>query len=173
LSTTLESDYLGYLSKLVGPQGFNPRTSHSRLLRQLHTTEFVFIIPNDDNRVLDGLELRAEFLHRGRMKHVDREWETLGCSCLEMMIGLSRRLSFEAEGEPREWFWIMIDNLGLTRFDDDLYDEEAVEEILTIFVYRQYLPDGQGGLFPLQVPHQDQREVDLWYQMNAYLLELD
>jgi hypothetical protein len=30
-----------------------------------------------------------------------------------------------------------------------------------------------GGFFPLTHPNDDQRKVEIWYQMNAYLDELE
>ena len=30
-----------------------------------------------------------------------------------------------------------------------------------------------GGLFPLKFVKQDQRFVELWYQLNAYILEMN
>jgi hypothetical protein len=38
-------------------------------------------------------------------------------------------------------------------------------------VNREYDPDGRGGLFPLDGTHANQREVELWYQMQAYIIE--
>ena len=39
------------------------------------------------------------------------------------------------------------------------------------FINRQYEANGEGGLFPLKGVCEDQREVEIWYQMNAYLYE--
>lgn len=92
---------------------------------------------------------------------------------LEMLIGLSRRLSFEAEGEPREWFWELIENIGLTHTNDQIYDEKIAEEIdeaLDRVIWRKYLPNGRGGLFPLDHADRDQRTVEIWYQLNSYLM---
>jgi hypothetical protein len=36
-------------------------------------------------------------------------------------------------------------------------------------VWRTYEPNGVGGFFPLENPNEDQREVELWYQMSAYV----
>jgi hypothetical protein len=101
----------------------------------------------------------------------------LECSVLEMLIALSRWLFFETDtGEPRDWFWHMIENLGLTadRCNDKIYDNllrEEIDSTLNRLIMRTYSPSGQGGLFPLSHERQDQRHVELWYQLNAYLLE--
>jgi hypothetical protein len=101
----------------------------------------------------------------------------MDCSVLEMLIGLSRRLAFEEEGEPRGWFWHLIENLELRHFTDRHYSSgeswcfNHVDEKLDCLLDRHYEYDGSGGLFPLHNPLEDQKDVELWYQMSAYLLE--
>lgn len=153
------------------------RKTYYNLLAQLYNTQFVWFVPNDGNRLEDGLELRREFL--GLNGNEDLEWQNLGCSFLEVVIGLCRRLSFEDdyEREPSEWFWILMTNLGLEIFTDEVYDtqnpESTVCDILDRVIYRTYNRDGSGGFFPLVHPPSDQRYVELWYQLNAYMLEIE
>lgn len=93
---------------------------------------------------------------------------------LEMLIAFSRVLSFDAEGEPREWFWTMLDNVDLAQFNDRVYNDlyrRGIGQALYVINYRLYLPSGEGGFFPLRHPTEDQREVELWYQFCAYLPE--
>lgn len=167
--------YLTWLYEQVGSAKLKDRTkTYWSLTRQLYRYEFVWIVPNDDNRLEDGRDLRAIFLAEYGITEVDQNWLDMGCSMLEMMIALSRRLAFDTEDEPREWFWQLVDNLGMHDFNDRMYDdriEQRVDNTLYRVVWRQYMPDGAGGLFPLQYPTQDQREVEIWYQFNAYLLE--
>jgi len=171
MSEPLDDRYLTWLYSLVGNVELKtPSRTYWSLLRQLYTKEFVWFVPNDDNRVEDGRELRYEFADIIK----DDAWMSLGCSMLEMMIGLSRRLCFEGDGEPHIWFWHMIDNLGLTKFNDKRYNDDIadeVDEILQRVIWRNYEPDGNGGLFPLTRAHDDQRTTEIWYQMNAYILE--
>jgi hypothetical protein len=151
----------------------NPARTYWSLLRQLHSKEFVWIIPNDDNRLEDGRDLRYEFVETEGLSDVDHEWLSLGCSMLEMLVGLARRLAFEDDNNPADvWFWHMLDNLDLRRCTDKSnYDMQDVEEILDNVIWRTYSRNGRGGLFPLKHADQDQREVELWYQQSAYLLE--
>lgn len=136
----------------------------------MYSKKFVWFIPNDDNRLEDGLDLRYEFVAERRI-FADPEWMSLDCSFLELLIGLARRLAFEGEGHPHVWFWHLVDNLELTKCTDDRrYSRQRVETILDDVIWRTYEPTGRGGLFPLRYPHDDQREVELWYQMQAYLL---
>lgn len=141
------------------------------LFRLFHETEFVWFVPNDDNRIGDGVMLRAEFLRERKMDHLDEDWMHLGCSFLEMLIGLAQRLSFLAEGKAREWFWILLVNVKLDGFDDKHFQSKVVQDIIESIIWRTYSADGSGGLFPLEHAKADQRHVELWYQLNAYLME--
>lgn len=133
--------------------------------------EFVWTVPNDDNRAVDGKDLRKEFLaEKGYASEGD--FIEIGCSMLELLIGLSRRLAFEADGEPDAWFWRLMKNIGLHKFTDDKpFSVDRVDEILDRVIWRTYNHLGHGGLFPLASSDEDQRRVELWYQMSAYLLE--
>ena len=94
-----------------------------------------------------------------------------------------------------KWFFEMIDSLGLTGMDDRQFDQETVFDILQRFMHREYDASGQGGLFTLRAPSSegaakprlgaeiakgdseagrskiDMREIEIWYQMMAYLEE--
>jgi hypothetical protein len=170
----LDDLYLRWLYSQVGSVKTRSRSrTYWRLLRQLYTTEFVWLVPNDDNRVTDGRLLREEFLQDSQIEVVDENWMTLGCSFLEMLIALSRRLAFEGGGEPLEWFWHLIDNVGMRDWTDDReISAEEIADKINMVIWRTYKPSGRGGLFPLRSTRQDQREVELWYQLNAYLLQI-
>lgn len=166
----LDEAYFLWLSQQVAHvEGF------WQFLRQLHSKEFVWVVANDDNRVMDGADIRYEFcaVHAiDPAKH--RDWAELGCSVLEMLVGLARRCAFEADGTPAEWFWRMVSNLPLPPCTDEDYGPNTariVNETLDALIWRTYQPNGVGGLFPLQDPEFDQRNVELWYQLNAYLIE--
>lgn len=146
------------------------------MTKQLYVKEFVWFVPNDDNRIADGMALRDEFLREQGIDDVDRNWYDIGCSMLEMLIALSRQASFEDLNErtPGEWFGIFLQNMGLDRYNDRDYSDslaQDVDEKLDLVIYRNYNKDGTGGIFPLKNPRDDQRKIELWYQMSAYLLE--
>lgn len=69
------------------------------------------------------------------------------------------------------WFWKILENAGLEKYTDEQFDEWKVYQILDDIVDRRYNRNGFGGLFPLRKPKKDQRKVELWYQMCAYLVE--
>lgn len=61
----LDEQYLKWLYRQVASSKYrNPARTYWSLLRQLYTTEFVWTVPNDDNRVEDGRDLRYEFLKK-------------------------------------------------------------------------------------------------------------
>lgn len=174
MSPPIDELYFQWLYSQVGSLKIaNPSKTYWTLLKKLFTKEFIWIVPNDDNRAEDGRALRKEFLDEVEVAEVDPVWMRLGCSILELLIGISRRLNFEDESRgPDEWFWCLIENLSLKRYNDRVrFPERTVDEILDALIWRTYEPDGHGGLFPLRTPRADQRDVEIWYQLSAYLLE--
>jgi hypothetical protein len=171
----LEEAYLRWLYSLVASLRMrNPAHTYWGVLTRMHRTEFVWIVPNDDNRVEDGIELRNEFLHAKKTSEVDPLWMAQGCSFLEMMIALARRLSFIDEGTEKGWFWHLMENLGLDKRNDNSKTSlDEVSVILDRVIWRTYNRNGNGGLFPMSRSDKDQRRVELWYQMAEYLDEAD
>jgi hypothetical protein len=135
----------------------------------MHSLEFVWTVPNDDNRVADGMELREEFLN-GRRRRLNPE----GVSILEVLIALSRRLEFQADGDADVWAWKLIKNLRLNKMSDPVSenDAERIDDILDTLVWRTYRRNGEGGFFPLRSSLEDQTKVEVWYQMHAYIREM-
>jgi hypothetical protein len=178
MNEPLDEQYLKWLySQVASVRLKNPARTYWSLLRQLYSKEYVWLVANDDNRVEDGRDLRKEFKREIEIGQ-DNSWMELGCSMLEMLIALSRRLNFESEHEdgPAHWFWHMLNNVGLEQYSDMYYTntftKELVEDILDTVIQRNFDPDGMGGLFPLDDPPEDQRFVELWYQSSSYLLEI-
>jgi hypothetical protein len=169
----LDDQYFTWLySQVAAVNSRNPSHTYWGIMRLLFTKEFVWLIPNDDNRLEDGRDLRWEFIDELDGGPIDEHWLRLGCSMLELLIGLSRRLSFEAGGEPQAWFWQLIENLGLEQYNDNTpLPVEHIEHVLNEVIFRTYKRNGQGGLFPLNKTREDQRNVELWYQLSAYVLE--
>jgi len=174
MNKPLDELYFIWLYSQVGSvDDNNPSRSYWRLLKHLYIKEFVWIIPNDDNRAEDGRFLKLDFLDEEHIDNVDPGWFEVPSSMFELLIGLSRRLSFVADGgEPFDWFWQLMENLGLEKYNDNtVIPEKEVDGILDEVIWRTYKRNGSGGLFPLRKATEDQRDVELWYQLSAYLLE--
>lgn len=178
MNEPLESVYFNWLcAKVVDKDNFPASNNYWKLLKKLHTTEFVWLLSGDDNRAEDGKELRSEFIFAAEIPD-NPEWRTvLGCSVLEMFIAFARRAEFQTDVPMRDWFWEFVDNLGLDKFDDHIvFDSnltDLLNDILHQFIWRTYNPDGVGGMFPIMNPSTDQTEVEVWYQFCEYLVDQD
>lgn len=161
---------MGWLSSQIN---FRRKGDYSDLLDQMHEKEFVWIVANDDNRMQDGLDLRREYFNLRHVKHYV-DVDVLGyVSVLEVLIGLSRRLSFQTSTPAEDWAYELLRNLELHDKTGHLGHRRAaqVDDMLEALIYRTYDKTGQGGFFPLAWPTRDQRKVEIWYQMAAYLNE--
>lgn len=188
MSNPLAEDYLGWLAPQIrADDGLsNPNREYWGLLSIMFEKEFTWQVPYDDNRVIDGLYLRTEFCYANNIPSRDRRKEPLRsfldkqypdppCSFLEVLIALSRRLAFQAGKQSAPgWAWILLSNLNLHRMSDPLSRTKArrANDILDRCIRRTYSPDGTGGFFPLERPNEDQTQVEIWYQMAAYIDEL-
>lgn len=172
MNEPLDEKYLTWLySKMCEVAEVRPEHSYWGLFRQLFTKEFVWIVANDDNRVEDGRDLRYRFLEEYRIDHVDANWMGLGCSMLELLMGLATRMEFEIDGRADEWFWKLLKNVRLDKYNDThRFPSKKIDEVMDTIIWRTYNPSGRGGLFPLREPREDQRDVELWYQLSAYIL---
>lgn len=171
----LKEAYFHWLVKQVrDPSRRNQRRTYWDLLSLMHSKEFVWLVPNDDNRIADGVYLRYEFLD-GRNLSGEIAKEDFGpCSTLEVLIALSRRVEFQAGGSAEGWAWQLLDNLGLLRMSDPLSKRKVnlANQILEDLIWRQYQSDGEGGFFPLNHPPEDQTKVEIWAQMCCYVIEI-
>lgn len=160
----MKEGYLRCLKNLILPA---PSHKHYHLLlNELYSREFIPVIKRDENRAIDGRYLRDEL---GFEDYKDEP-----CSILEMLIALSGRFDGNSGFDPEEAydnFWILMKNLGLDQYDDVNFSRNEVWSILYILENRTYSFSGKGGLFPLKRPRTDQRKVEIWDQMQEWLIE--
>lgn len=175
----IEFSYFQFLMRLINnerPQP--PARNYGALLNFMYNMEFEYIIPLDENRAYDGLNLRYLFSTEAPYNYNDiLDALDEPCSILEMIIGLAHRIETDITCEPdgidrtSEWFWQMISSLGLEDMTDSNFDSDKVIDILRCFLDRRYSPNGQGGLFTVDNYDGDMRDVEIWYQANIWLNE--
>lgn len=180
--------YLEWLSKLVCTDRLHRYKDYKQLMLYLFNRKFYWLLELDEDRAVDGLDLRERFIDEYNERnvysmssydakelysHLDDE-----CSVLEMLIALSLRCEETIIGDPDLgdrtyiWFWSMLRNLDIDDMTDDRYNESCLDEIIDILLEREYEPNGEGGLFSLYNCRHDLREVEIWYQLCWYLDDL-
>lgn len=170
--------YFGYLLDIINPSGI---CNHTQLLDILYRIDFRWSIHNDDNRISDAIELRYNYQVDCEVSEEElKELLLIPCSVIEVICGLAIRMD-EIMKDPEgahidHWFWELIDNLGLLYFTDEAYEKgvwslQDVLKITDIFMDRTYDELGRGGLFPRNICYRNQKECELFEQMNGYLNE--
>jgi len=141
---------------------------HEKILMEMFVMPFAWTVLGDKNRAYDVKDLRLEYIHdTGRV--MPEGWvDQQPSSVLEVIYRFCETADFETDIEARDWFTTVVNNLDLTL---DLSDRD-IREVLQRFIWREYDPDGTGGLFPLRHTVQDQRKVEIWYQFQAYLHDI-
>lgn len=181
MKSKIREDYCAWLVDLTC-SWCSYHGNYRELMSYLYFRQFIPIMPNDNNRASDGLDLRFRFVEQA----VESEYSyrdvylylTGPCSVLEMMAALARRCEDHIMGDPSvgdntgKWFWEMITNMHLDQMTDENFDEERVEEIVDTMLDRKYAKDGDGGLFRIHDDSKDMRIVEIWCQLTWYLSEL-
>lgn len=171
---SLDERYFRWLySQVAATKNRDPAKSYWLLFETLYKHQFEHHVPNDHNRAADGRSLRLRFFEETGADQ-DIHWYEMECSVLEMLIALSERLFYQTDESHINWFWRMIENLELLRYTDEVWNDGrriGVEKVIYELNKRTYDYSGQGGLFPLKDPTRDQRGVEIWYQMQAYLMQ--
>ena len=174
----IKNEYFEWIYDLICGQRYQYAVSFRKLLIYLHDTEFTYLIPRDENRAKDGINLRYRFcLACGYDDSYGIIMNILKgpCSVLEMMVALSIRCEEEIMDDPdlgdrtSQWFWRMIVSLGLGSMVDERFDISMVHDVVERFLNREYEPNGKGGLFTIRHCEYDLRDVEIWYQLCWYL----
>lgn len=184
IETSIKTDYFRWLCGLIEGITDDPRTSYRGLLYTLFAKDFYCFVANDANRSSDGIYLRQDYLESigvNDEEHHDERVALNGpCRMLEMMVALAKRCEDDIMYDPkkkdrtRDWFFVMIKNLGLDIYTDANFNcesQEAINRVLDCVIERTYTEKGEGGLFPLKNPKRDQRKVEIWFQLAAWLDE--
>ncbi len=170
-NVNVTNEYFLWLLNLVNTSYINEE-KYSKLLWYLFNREFTWVIPNDENRAIDAIELRYEFSSTYGLAVNDGP-----CSVLEVLIRLANdwehelTYDFHKGDRTSKWFWIMLDNLGLLDYPDWSFEEDIVDEIVSIWLDRRFEKNGIGSVFPVKSGIRDQRSVEIWLQLQDYVLE--
>lgn len=176
----LRKKYFLWMCQIVDTDRKIHVRSYRSLLEKLNTIDFYAILPLDENRADDGIELRYRF---GRdcgypASMIASMLDVTPCSVLEMMVALALRGEHHVAEDTfygdrtGRWFWSMIKSMGLSDKTDDMFDATIVYDSAHRMLERNYASNGRGGLFTLKNPREDLRHVEIWYQMMWYLSEI-
>lgn len=173
----LEKGYFEWLYDLVCNDGYVKGLRYEELLFYLYQKDFVYILPRDENRFMDGIALRYEYggdvgASRPQIEDV---LDNRPCSVLEMLVALAIRIEnnimFDSEAGDRtwRWFWKMMTNMNLGGMTNDKFDRDYVDRVIERMLARKYEANGRGGLFTIANCKEDLRNVEIWSQMNWYM----
>lgn len=153
---------------------------YSQLYLHLFNIDYKHINEYDSNRASDGEYLR--FLYGEEVgltsDTVIRNLEFSPCTILELIVALAIRLETifytDKPTDNRTDLWIkdMIESLGLSRFDNDRFDRDEVDERIYRFLNAEFDEYGKGGLFTLNTPNPNIRSFDIWKIANLKLNEI-
>jgi hypothetical protein len=157
------SDYYLWLDSLVNDG------NHELLIRYLHSQPYRWQFTLDENRAAGGINLRSEYAWNTSTEVEDvREGP---CTVLEMLVGVASHMEDQLEISTSDCFWMLIENLGLDKYEDDDYNPREVECIIDSWLNHNYKSNGVGSIFPLKRYQGDCRNLDIWSQMNAWISE--
>lgn len=178
-SNQIQERYLDWMTRLVCEDGYGGTVSWSCLFALLHNMEFTYLMELDENRAIDGCDLRYRFAYEcGYSGEEVEELNDRPCSVLEMMVALATRCEEHIMDDPEsgnrtgKWFFDMILSLGLIDMQDNRFDAIYARAVVSRFLGREYAANGCGGLFTLRYHSADMRRVEIWYQAMWYLDEV-
>ena len=178
--TEVAQEYFNWMCSLVYDERYLKRMSYSRLLAYLHDVDFQYDIPMDGNRAEDGTDLRYRFAytHDYDYRMIASYLDDRPCSVLEMMVALALRCEEHIMDDPDvgdrtgQWFWTMIISLGLNNMTNARFEASYVDDVLERFFRHAYDRNGKGGLFTIDNPYRDMRELEIWDQLSMYINEI-
>ena len=170
----LLNHYFEWLCRSVCKDKFPEGISYRKLLMHLHSTQFYYSIQKDADRASAGVDLRWRFVCENNYSVTVLDELVGPCSVLEMILALAfyceEVMDDPAYGDrTAQWFWGMINNLGLGSMYDDRFDRMYFDDVIARFLDRKYDPDGRGGLFRIKNCKHDLRRVEIFYQLCWYL----
>lgn len=165
--------YFEWIYTKVCSGRFARANSYRKLIECLSEIDYFWIIPDDANRAEDGEEgLRWHYMYEN---HISPDVDLSGpCSVLEMILALAFKCEEIMDDaiigdRTGQWFWHMINNLGLGGMSDRRFDREYVLDTIDRFLNRDFESDGHGSLFIVRNCKEDLRDIPIWTSMLWYL----
>jgi hypothetical protein len=105
--------------------------SYWLLTKALHRKEFFWTVANDDNRAADGKKLRERF--SDEMGYSSCDPISGPCTVFELLIALAERcermMAGSCDKKTADWFWKILENIGLDKYTDDSYADTAAPSV--------------------------------------------
>ena len=177
--------YKEWLFQQIETDEYN-RDNYSGLLNILLDVIYEYDIWKDENRAFDGILLREKWQDFFECDGYKENVFTKPCTVLEMLIAICDRISYATDECVEDnsiayWFWILMKNSGLIQFNNAKFErckdkkvinvDLDIRTILQNIMHHNIEPDGFGGFFPLNYPKCNQQKVEIWDQMNSWILE--
>lgn len=161
MSIPADELYLRWLIDLVTTP--DEANRYQEIFKLLYSQPYVPVHIMDENRAIDGIELRQEWLDLyDEHAYIYDGWLEESCSLLEMLVALAKRANFTATSMTTDaWFKTILDNLSL-RIPDVNFQENKnrVYDILDLME--------RGEISPFATDYQDYKD-QLWNQMMEYI----
>lgn len=134
------------------------------LLWKMHNIIFEPLNDYDDNRASDGVKMRREWIYKEVPFDVslcDYGGLEGPCSVLEMLVGLSYRLSNDYGYPCNCLFWAMMDTLGLTKYPTTKNVPYVEDEIACLM---KDIQENRAMILPYKPENHNIVARDIWYQ---------
>lgn len=139
----------------------------------LHDIDYEVLVPFDDNRVGDAINLRYRYgvITATSDYIIGNTLDRWPPSILEVIAALSLKAGEQLVGYPyvsigARWIFMeIVNNLGLP----SAVDKTDIRIIADSFNERLYSKDGYGGPFYIPDCETDMRDMELWKQLTVYL----
>ena len=171
----IKKEYFNHLVDMVCDKK-HPKVDYIPLLDLLHSMKFEVVIEMDENRVGDGAFLREKWLQKEGIYEYLYEFDDENVSVLELLISVAERFEF-AIGDnmlgdyTNERFWELLRNLDIEKYSAGNYKPLNIKEKVRNWMLRKYKKDGTGSIFPVKNCEKDMRTLQIWDQMNVYIIE--
>lgn len=170
-------DYYNWILSTVGIRK-RKYTHYKKLLKTLFSIPYTWTNEMDENRYSDGMGLRYHFCDENDLS--DYQWKdfyftvNFRCSVLEVLTAFSRRIAdspYTYDEFSGMMFWVFMENLGLTEYRDEVYDEDAVKSIIIEWMSGEKTGKNCISILPISDKSVNSDEMDLWMTMTCYMSE--